>query len=254
MVISGINGSGRLGLRDGLDDGRRRPRAPLAVMDRVTAAFFFGLGRLRSGRGFHPRGASFSARITALPGVDAPWGRHLLWSGGERQALVRFSKGAGLPDPLPDVLGLAVRIIADESAETTDLLLSSAPPWPLARHILRPAKHFSHTSFSSVLPFECEGAKLILGAVPARRAARYTLRELRRTEAPELAFFLTGARPRQPWEVFAKLDIVEKLEPGSSERLRFDPFNVPSGLRPVGGLNRLRMPAYRASQRGRGGD
>jgi hypothetical protein len=226
----------------------------MAVMDRVTTAFFFKLGRLRSARGFHPRGASFSARITAMPGVDAPWARHLLWSGRERRALVRFSKGAGLPDPLPDVLGFAVKIIVDESAETTDLLLSSAPPWPLARHILRPAKHFSRTSFSSVLPLECEGAKLVLGAVPARRAARDTLRALHRAEAPELAYLLTGARPRQPWEVFAKLDITEKLEPESSERLRFDPFNVPSGLRPVGSLNRLRMPAYRASQRGWGGD
>jgi hypothetical protein len=101
-----------------------------------------------------------------------------------------------------------------------------------------------------VLPFECEGAKLVFGAVPARRTGRYTLRELRRTEAPELAYLLAGARLRKPWKVFARLDIGEKLEPDSSERLRFEPFNVPVGLRPVGWLNRLRMPAYPASQRG----
>jgi hypothetical protein len=90
-------------------------RVPWAVMDRVTAAFFFGLGRLRAARGFHPRGASFSASITALPGADAPWARLLVASRDGQRALVRFSKGAGLPDPLPDVLGLAVKI-SGESA------------------------------------------------------------------------------------------------------------------------------------------
>jgi hypothetical protein len=51
--------------------------------------------------------------------------------------LVRFSRGAGLPDALPDVLGIAIRIPdADGAGHPQDLMLSTGggSPWtPFAR-------------------------------------------------------------------------------------------------------------------------
>jgi hypothetical protein len=225
-----------------------------AVVDRMTEAFFRGLGRFRTARGFHPEGVSFSAHIIPCGEAESPWARFILGSTSEHRAQVRLSKGAGLPDPLPDVLGLAVKVEGEGPSKPVDLLLSSAPSWPVARQLLRPARYFGGVSFSSVLPFECEGVKIVLGAVPANRVARYTLDELRETEAPELSYLLTGAPLRSAWRPFARLDISRRLEPAASKRLTFNPYNVPAGLRPAGWINRLRMPAYPASQRGRHGE
>lgn len=43
-----------------------------------------------------------------------------------------------------------------------------------------------------------------------------------------------------------------RLPASVADDLRFDPWHTGASLRPVGLLNRLRRPAYVASQRGRG--
>jgi hypothetical protein len=44
----------------------------------------------------------------------------------------------------------------------------------------------------------------------------------------------------------------ERLPGETTERLAFTPWNTGGGIRPVGPFNRLRLAAYRGSQRGRG--
>lgn len=66
--------------------------------------------RSRSARGarvVHPRGQA-SAGTVEIDGSGA-WGARLLDDAGRHDVVVRVSRGAGLPRPLPDVVGLAIR-------------------------------------------------------------------------------------------------------------------------------------------------
>jgi hypothetical protein len=53
------------------------------------------------------------------------------------------------------------------------------------------------------------------------------------------------------WKPLATISLGERLPPAQTERLGFDPTNTGGGLELVGLLNRLRGPAYGASQEGR---
>jgi hypothetical protein len=80
----------------------------------------------------HPRGAVFDAlleRHGAVPACGVPW----LDSVATEAAVVRLSRGAGLTAPLPDLLGLAVRVPGDGAP--VDLLLSSTGRGRLTRFL-----------------------------------------------------------------------------------------------------------------------
>jgi hypothetical protein len=82
-------------------------------MDRlaaVLAAAFRLLARLRRGRALHPLGVGYHARLEITPGAGRWAGARLLVPGARYDAVVRFSRGGGLPEPLPDALGVAVRL------------------------------------------------------------------------------------------------------------------------------------------------
>jgi hypothetical protein len=68
------------------------------------------LARLRRGRALHPVGVGYHARLEITPGARRWAGARLLVPGARYDAVVRFSRGAGLPEPLPDALGVAVRL------------------------------------------------------------------------------------------------------------------------------------------------
>ncbi len=65
---------------------------------------------------------------------------------------------------------------------------------------------------------------------------------------PTLEIVLDDADGRH----LARLELGRPLPAHVGEDLRFDPWHAGPGLRPVGVLNRVRRPAYRASQQGRG--
>ena len=80
---------------------------PSAPIERLTAGLFGGLSRLRGTRIVHPHGLVFSASFE--PRGEGPGGIELL-RGGPKPALVRLSRALGVPEPLPDALGLAFRV------------------------------------------------------------------------------------------------------------------------------------------------
>jgi hypothetical protein len=175
---------------------------------------------------------------------------------------VRFSRGAGLPEPLPDALGVAVKLPdAYGPGNDQDLLLTSSTDRPLLRRLLFPATSFVHGTFSTALPYELGGKRVVLLLVPAhsgggqsagagRRRGRGALAELN-AAAGGLRFELRTASSLGPSQPVATLTTGHPLSPERTEALRFNPWTTGPGFRPAGWLNLLRDTAYKASQRGR---
>ena len=127
---------------------------------------FHLLAALRSKRSLHPTGVATEAGWWA---TTTPVDRRSPVSSWHRPAaLVRFSRGAGLPEPLPDALGVAVKLPdAYGPGNDQDLLLTSSTDRPLLRRLLFPATSFVHGTFSTALPYELGGKRVVLLPVPA---------------------------------------------------------------------------------------
>jgi hypothetical protein len=228
----------------------------------AVAAGFYLLAALRSKRSLHPTGVGYRGWLVI--GDDHP-GRPeapLFRPGTAHPALLRFSRGAGLPEPLPDALGVAVKLPdAYGPGNDQDLLLTSSTDRPLLRRLLFPATSFVRGTFSTALPYELGGKRVVLLLVPAHsgggqsaragiRRGRGALDELD-AAAGGLRFELRTASSFGPSQPVATLTTDQPLSPGQTEALRFNPWTTGPGIRPAGWLNLLRDTAYKASQRGR---
>jgi hypothetical protein len=142
-----------------------------------------------------------------------------------------------------------------------DLLLTSSTDRPLLRRLLFPATSFVRGAFSTALPYELGGKRVVLLLVPAhtdgsqsagavRRGGRAALAELN-AAAGGLRFELRTASSFGPSQPVATLTTGQPLPAEQTEALRFNPWTTGPGFRPAGWLNLLRDTAYKASQRGR---
>src|SRR3954467_15651678 len=128
------------------------------LADTVTATAMQLGSTLRSARIFHPEGIAQRVTVTIRPTSQDPdaneLGAPLLDRPGTYDGVVRFSRGASLPEPLPDVLGLAIRIRdAHDPGSDQDILVASSLEPPLGRQLLLPTVGFRGTTLSSVLPY-----------------------------------------------------------------------------------------------------
>ncbi len=227
------------------------------VEPRVGAATHRIFERLSAARGrriFHPRGDLYRASFTALDDV-ATLDAELLRPGSAHAAVVRFSRGLGVPAPLPDFLGVAIRlpsVYGDDRHQ--DFLLASAGPG-VAKALPVPARTFFGPAFSSLLPYAIGRERLLVGALAdARSTARsgHPLAELAAAvERRRTRFLLAVGRLATTWRPVALLEILEPLPRAASAELRFNPWNTSAGIEPIGFPNRIRAPAYRGSQAGR---
>jgi hypothetical protein len=233
----------------GLDAGLPTTPRVWPPARRAVEAVFTGLAKLLRGRAFHPRGMSFEATIR-----PTETGRTLrVLPTDDGKALVRLSKGAGLPSRVPDVWGLAFRLPDVYGPERhQDVLLSTAGERPGLRHMLLPATGAERRRYSSLLPYRHRGRLVLLGA---RYAGAHSASALRIADledvarAGQLTFEVAVAGIRGPWRTVAWLTLGRRLPAEMSERLRFHPWNTSGDLRLVGPMSRLRAPAYEASQR-----
>ena len=94
-----------------------------AVVGRALALVFLGVQRVRHPRPIHPRGLPLTGSVHWMPRstrsgirwIDDP-------AAGERQPLEgRLSRSIGLPAPLPDVIGLALRMQTPEGPADIEL-------------------------------------------------------------------------------------------------------------------------------------
>lgn len=223
------------------------PRGLVDLVAPVTSAAFRTAARVRSARAFHPRGRAHTAAVVVDPDA-APDG----FPTGEHAGIVRFSRGAGLPEALPDVLGVAVRLVDAAGPRIhQDLLMASAGSTAVGRHLLRPGRWFDAGVFSTILPYDVRGRRVVFGARvvgdPHVALDRVT------DQVVELLWSTPGARA-SGWTVMGEVRPGAPLGAGEEDRLGLDPFRTAPEVTPVGWLNQLRRPAYGASRQGRTGD
>ncbi|QYG91881.1 hypothetical protein HC251_05125 [Iamia sp. SCSIO 61187] len=210
----------------------------MALAPTLSRPLAAGLGLLaaaRRARAFHPVGTA--ARAV----VDVDTGDHpLAGLAGRHDAIVRTSRGIGLPTPLPDVLGVALRLLppgADAEAagdpSTLDVPMASSAAGRITRHLLRPAIAPQGPTYSSLAPYAgADDRRFVVGV-------RF---------AGDQDLDLLVARPGAPWRTVGRVAVGDPLPAAVGEALRFDPFTCPPWMEPVGFVNDLRQPAYRASQ------
>lgn len=170
----------------------------------------------------------------------------------------RVSKGIGLPGALPDIAGLAWRIPPPQD-------LRSCVPWDVllastvanSRFILAPARSWSSTTFSSVMPLRFGGgvwwvrARLVT-KIDEPGLSLDTIRN--QIDSGEIDFDIEQAHGSRGFQPLARLTL-RHLDP-TNDDIGFDPVlhsDEDVRLAPSW-LADLRRAAYRRSREGRDAD
>ncbi len=163
------------------------------------------------------------ARRTGAEWLDEP---------GIHEVLVRRSRAAGLPEPWPDVHGLALRVLRGQG-RASDILLATTGSRGIGRFVLQPGLRPDLMFFGSLLPYHAPAGPVVLGA-------------RRRTTTTWDLLYAVGLGS---WTTYATL----VLEESQADR----PLSMDAVLNPLPGLPqydaiaRLRLPAYRTARRRR---
>ena len=203
----------------------------LLTLPRSAASTALGLGTaLRGARVFHPRGSGHTGTVVVTGG--GAWGARLLDDPASYDVVVRVSRAAGLPEPLPDAIGIAIRFphLGREGAPL-DLLVNTAGSAPVLRHVFLPVP--LTRTFTTVLPYRTgDGSRIMLGARPAG----------------DLRWELLVAPLAGPWQPWGSLALGARLPDEQSRELRFMPTIGADDLQPVELFRALRARSYRKSQ------
>ncbi|MDQ1075655.1 MULTISPECIES: hypothetical protein [Microbacterium] len=242
----------------------------------LLASGFVLLQGLRPPRPIHSRGVVLRGEMRWIPdaesaGVtfidDAP--------PGPVPVIARVSRSLGLPAPLPDIIGLAVRVdLAEWDRGTAGTLRGEAPGrqpgaaspmndktgpaspvadvelasagWNVpARFALRPHRRAEHARLGSLLPFQgARGAVLLVARTASGRPPATDPRELDGADDTPWVLTLGHATPAGPWHPFARL--VLRLDPDQDDHgLRFDAVRRPiPGARWPAWVRAARQPSY----------
>ena len=201
---------------------------PTDTLAHVVAGAFRTASKLRGKRILHPIGHAVTGRVTVSG--TASTGAQLLDRSGTYDAQVRLSRAAGLPAPLPDGFGLAVRVLdAYGTGQHQDLLLTSTLAPPKLRRF--PLPFFRPSFYGSLLPYDVAGKQLLLGA-------------RQHGDRVELHYATTDG----PWKQWGELTLGAPLD--DDRKIPFNVWTTGGGLEPAGLLMRLRREAYPASREG----
>lgn len=182
----------------------------------------------------HPRGS-------VVHGTLHRWGSEVrtgaLWldQSGHDRVLVRQSRALGLPSPVPDIYGLAIRV-PSAGGRRGDLLFASTGLGRITRFTLTAATSPHRRPMTTLLPYRTPAGAVVLSAVfPAEGKI-------------ELAWAIgSGA-----WNPFAVLWL--DTDPGDEADVlvSFDPVrNALPGLETHEWIRRLREPSYATARRSR---
>jgi hypothetical protein len=172
----------------------------------------------------HPDGVVRVGRIDRR-GSAVPSGVAWIDDPGQDDVVVRLSRAVGLPKPLPDIHGLALRIPTAEGAG--DLLLASTGWGRLGRFVLTFGRRPGSRPLTSLLPYRTASGPVLLGARAVGSGS----------------YELFWAPYDGDWLVFATLTVTD--QPAKTRELSFDPvLNQLPGLEQYPTVVRLREPAY----------
>ena len=175
----------------------------------------------------HPRGAVVRATLRRSGG-DARTGAAWLDRTGDDQVLVRHSRAVGLPAPMPDIFGLALRV-PTEPGRHGDLLFASTGLGRLTRFTLTPSLSPYARPLTTLLPYRTPAGAVLLSAV---------FRD-------ERTVVLAWAARSGAWHQFAELSLREDPVEETDLPVSFDPVrNTLPGLETYDWVRRLREPAY----------
>jgi hypothetical protein len=211
---------------------------------------------LRNRRVFHPVGVLANGTIERMapPNEGLP-----LTSSSD--VVARVSKGAGTPGPLPDIIGLAVRIPPEPFAATPwDILLASAGSNVLTRVAgLRPVVSWTGQTMSSLMPLRYEAKNWWLRArmtteIEGLGVSLDVIRE--QIGRGGIRFDVDQACGTGDFQPLAELTLTNVLIPKPGEDVSFDPVlhTAPGVELYPGWLAGLRVRAYGRSREGRHAD
>ena len=227
--------------------------AATSLGQKGAAGLFGGLAGLLRGRPLHPAGVAFDATFRVREATDPAL--RLFAAPGEYDAAVRFSRGFGLPEPLPEILSLAVKVRdAYGPGADQDFLMTASGERPVLRHAFAWGRSHLEQTYSTVIPFSAAGTAVVFGAVPhaAPLPGTRDLEELARRAAQDaLAFDLRVATLRGPWRTLARIDVGARMDDAREQHLTFNSDTTGGGIAATGFVNRLRGAAYDASTRTR---
>ncbi|MFP5353381.1 MAG: hypothetical protein ACLGIB_12570 [Actinomycetota bacterium] len=217
----------------------------------LSAATFAGLSRLRGHRVFHPYGESFDATLTFERNADR-WLPDVLARPRRHDAIVRFSRAVGLPEPLPDIIGMAIKLPdLYGTGWDQDWLLVTSGADPVSRHLLLPTLDLLGRPYSTILPYRRPGGSVTFGARATNGVRARSLDQLvAAVQGGRVEFAFTIA-PEGGDHVRLGGLLLTGVSATPERPLRFNPWNTSSELRPAGALNDLRRETYKASQRAR---
>ena len=201
---------------------------PGAAAGAALGAAFGLAARVRRNKPLHPAGSVGGAVLdvtTATPDLGVP----LFSEAGRHDCLVRWSRSAGVPAPLPDVEGLALRIRDAGAGRPADLLFASSGAGTVTRHVLSLRAPRGHGPMSTLLP--------VVGAT----GSLMFLVEPLDDEDPPVRWRLSAADTGSEWRAVATVSVTW----GPDQAVRFDPVeNQLPGTRQYPLVAMLREPAY----------
>lgn len=208
---------------------------PLSSLARGAAAGLFGaLSAARGKRVFHPVGSAYEAIVT----FDGHGPAELFRRTEPQRAVVRLSRGVGLPESWPDILGLAVKVTdAYGPGRDQDFLFATSGTGKATRHLLVPARATTARAYSSILLFHVGDETVVVGALPEG------------DDPPVFRLAIAGSGGE--WRPVGRVEAGAALPDEVSRELRFNPAHTGADIAAVGPLNRLRHSAYRGSQEAR---
>ncbi|MFF2397344.1 phosphodiesterase [Nocardia sp. NPDC058114] len=209
--------------------------------------------RLRHARVFHPRGVRLAGRFRATSAYE-PW-----FGPGDRAVIARQSKGIGSPGGVPDVLGLAFRVL-DRDERPWDFALATTGRSAMGRFVITPARTWATARFGTLLPYRFADAPPVwLFAEPLDTDDLPNTASLRalddHLDDRVIRFSITADGIGRPPETVGELDL-RRAEPGEYRTDFFDPIlNHPADVALMPRVvNWLRENAYTGSRRGRTDD
>lgn len=215
----------------------------------LLAQFFVALTRVRHPRPIHPHGVALAgemrwlgASASGISWIDEP-------PAGAVAVRARLSRSIGVPAPLPDVIGLALR--AEGSAGPVDIAFASTGRARFSRFALLPRRSPSAAWSSTILPYRGSRGPVLLAVRPLGPDDLPSDPEgiARRLRTTPWRLRVYAARPSGRWHPFADLTLRAEEDALDTDRRIDVGRHTPPGATIAPWISALRDPSYRSVQR-----